>query len=92
MSKLNTLASRSNEQRKNRQTLAQKHAASISNSVHDKVLTPVTEMIHHNSKKKGAYTTTEVKDEMRESPVAKSLKARSKAAHQISEEVKHSRR
>lgn len=92
MSKLTTLASRSNEQRKARETLAQKHAKSTELSVGDKTLQQVTETIHHNSKTKGQYTTTKTVERLRTTKIVTTLRARSKAAHSIEERVKRDKK
>lgn len=97
MSKLTTLASRSNEQRKSRESLAEKHAKATESLVNNKTLQPIVEHLtvtkgskKHGTEHKVAETKTVMKK--RTSKVVQTLKAHSRAAHEVANEVRRSRR
>lgn len=97
MSKLTTLASRSNEQRRSRETLAEKHAKAVETRVDDKTLQPVTETftVTKGSKKHGTLHKTQetkVVMERRTSKIVNTLRNRSRAAHEIESEAEKRRR
>lgn len=84
MKSLTSLAARHSVQMKSRETAASKHAKAVESTVNNKVETAVT--YHLKSGK------TKIKNEKRTSKVIQTLKAHSRAAHQVVEEVKRDKR